>query len=309
MTQMPFMTPPGFVSGARPSADGHRAHWFLFCRDRMMVELGPPSAAPSDDLRVPVRPSWARLPTATREALERLAPERMVYLGDLEGAACWAAELAEGAAALPGTSWESLRALFSVLDDAHFAIAGRAQQLLDWDRSHRYCGRCGTPTQPKNEEHARACPACRSVAYPRIAPAVMALVRRGRELLLARGPHFPRGMYSALAGFVEPGETLEQCIVREVAEEVGVRVANAQYFASQPWPFPHSLMIAYVCDWESGELRPQAGEIEDAGWFDVERLPRLPSRISIARRLIDHAVAEIRRGSDPHREATAPTGA
>jgi NAD+ diphosphatase len=123
----------------------------------------------------------------------------------------------------------------------------------------------------------------------------MALVKRGRELLLGRSPHFPAGMYSALAGFVEPGETLEQCVTRELAEEVGVRVKNLQYFASQPWPFPHSLMIAFVCDWESGAIRPQEGEIEAADWFDVLQLPKLPSRISIARRLIDAVSADIRR--------------
>jgi NAD+ diphosphatase len=122
----------------------------------------------------------------------------------------------------------------------------------------------------------------------------MALVRREGEILLGRSPHFPPGMYSALAGFVEPGETLEQCLAREVEEEVGVQVSRIRYFASQPWPFPNSLMIAFVCDWVSGEIRPQAGEIEDAKWFNVLHLPKLPSRISIARRLIDAAVLEMR---------------
>ena len=111
---------------------------------------------------------------------------------------------------------------------------------------------------------------------------------------LGRGPHFPAGMYSALAGFVEPGESLEQCVRREVAEEVGVEVANLRYFASQPWPFPHSLMVAFTCEWAAGELRPQPGEIEDAGWFDVFQLPKLPSKISIARSLIEAFAAEIR---------------
>jgi NAD+ diphosphatase len=127
-----------------------------------------------------------------------------------------------------------------------------------------------------------------------VAPAVMALVRRGRELLLARSPHFPPGMYSALAGFVEPGESLEQCLAREVAEEVGVQISNIRYFASQPWPFPHSLMIAFVCDWASGEIRLQPAEIADAKWFEVLQLPKLPSKISIARRLIDAVSAQIR---------------
>ena len=193
-----------------------------------------------------------------------------------------------------GFSWQGLRTLFSVLEDPQFALAGRALQLVDWDRSHQFCGRCGARTEAKRDERVRVCPACKLSAYPRVAPAVMALVRRGRELLLARGPHFPPGMYSALAGFVEPGESLEQCLAREVAEEVGVQISNTRYFASQSWPFPHSMMIAFVCEWSSGEIRPQAGEIEEANWFDVLQLPKLPSKISIARRLIDAISAEIR---------------
>jgi NAD+ diphosphatase len=189
--------------------------------------------------------------------------------------------------------WEGLRALFSVLEDAHFALAGRAIQLLDWDRSHRYCGRCGAPTEAKTEERARVCPQCKLSAYPRLAPAVMALVRREGEILLGRSPHFPPGMYSALAGFVEPGESLEQCLAREVAEEVGVQVARPRYVASQSWPFPHSMMIAFACEWVSGEIRRQESEIEEAKWFEVLQLPRLPSKISIARRLIDGEVRRI----------------
>jgi NAD+ diphosphatase len=191
-------------------------------------------------------------------------------------------------------SWEGLRTLFSVLDDAQFALAGRAVQLVDWDRTHQFCGRCGTATEAKRDERVRVCPSCKLSAYPRVAPAIMALVKRRNEILLARSPHFPPGMYSALAGFAEPGESLEQSLAREVEEEVGVRVNNIRYFASQSWPFPHSLMIAFVCDWESGEVKPQETEIEDAKWFDLLHLPKLPSKISIARRLIDAVVNELR---------------
>ncbi len=296
MHDMPFMAPPRFVGGAQAAGAEGTAHWFLFRGDRLLVELGPPGGAPSDDPRVPVRPSWARLASRERHAFLEVSPLRTLYLGQLAETDCWAVELPADAAAPAGTAWEGLRTLFSVLDDAHFALAGRALQLIDWDRSHQFCGRCAAPTEAKSGEHVRVCTACGLAAYPRIAPAVMALVRRGRELLLARSPHFPPGMYSALAGFVEPGEALEQCLAREVEEEVGVRVANPRYFASQPWPFPHSLMIAFAADWVSGELRPQAGEIEAASWFDVLQLPRLPSRISIARRLIDSVAAEIRDG-------------
>jgi len=299
MIEMPFTSPQGFEAAVAPPPDAGPAHWFVFKGDRLLVDLGPPSPRPSDDPRVASRPSWARIP-ATSALLKSnnilwFEPARTLYLGQLAGTRCWAAEApADAPPPPPGLAWEGLRALFTVLEDAHFALAGRAVQLLDWDRSHRYCGRCGAPTEAKSEERARACPACKLTVYPRISPAVMALVRRQGEILLGRSPHFPPGMYSALAGFVEPGETLEQCLAREVEEEVGIRVSRIRYFASQPWPFPNSLMIAFVCDWASGEIRPQAGEIEAADWFKVLQLPKLPSKISIARRLIDAVVEEMR---------------
>ncbi|MDH4095021.1 MAG: NAD(+) diphosphatase [Betaproteobacteria bacterium] len=293
---MPFMTPAEFAGGVRPPQGGGAALWFVFRGDQLLVELGPPDSRPSDDPRVPHRPSAARLPLLKNNNRLWASPLRTLYLGALGGLGCWAAEVAS-ADAPSGYGWTGMRSLFTVLEDAHFALAGRALQLLQWDRDHQFCGRCGAPTEPRAEERVRVCPACSLTAYPRVAPAVMALVRRGRELLLGRSPHFPPGMYSALAGFVEPGETLEQCVARELAEEVGVTVTNLSYFASQPWPFPHSLMIAFVCDWADGAIRPEAGEIEAADWFDVLQLPKLPSKISIARRLIDAVSAEIRRQS------------
>jgi NAD+ diphosphatase len=293
MSLLPFSSPQDFEHRVRGAASAEGL-WFVFRGDRLLVEIGPPDPRPGDDPRVRERPSWARLPLQKNNNPLWSPPLRTLYLGDLRGLGCWAAEVAE-ASAPPGHDWIGLRALFSVLEDAHFALAGRALQLLQWDRDHQFCGRCGAPTEPHAEERVRRCPGCGLSAYPRVAPAVMALVRRGTQLLLARSPHFPSGMYSALAGFVEPGETLEQCVAREVAEEVGVAVTKLAYFASQPWPFPHSLMIAFVCEWAGGEIRPQEGEIEAADWFEVLQLPKLPSKISIARRLIDAVSAEIRR--------------
>ena len=177
---------------------------------------------------------------------------------------------------------------------ALMALAGRAAQVLEWDRAHRFCGVCGTPTELHASERSRICPACKHPAYPRISPAMMALVWRGRELLLARAPHFPPGMHSALAGFVEAGETLEECVVREVAEEVGVQVADVRYFGSQSWPFPHSLMVAYTAQWTGGEVVAQESEIESADWFDIDDLPKIPPRFSIAGHLIRDTVAALR---------------
>jgi NAD+ diphosphatase len=292
MLELPFSRPVDFEACVLCEAPGE-AYWFVFRGDQLLVEMGP-LERPSDDARVPARPAWARLPLQKNHNWLGEGGARCLYLGVLHGVQCWAAELPAEAQPPGGMSWQGLRTLFSVLDDAHFALAGRALQLIDWDRTHQFCGRCGARTVPHPSERVRACPVCKLSAYPRVAPAVMALVRRERQILLARSPHFPSGMYSALAGFVEPGESLEQCLAREVAEEVGVQISNTRYFASQSWPFPHSLMIAFVCDWVSGEIAPQAGEIEAANWFEVLQLPKLPSKISIARRLIDAVVAQMR---------------
>jgi NAD+ diphosphatase len=289
---LPFGRPVDFESCVACETPGE-AHWFVFRGNELLVEMGPLERA-SDDLRVRARPAWARLPLQKNHNWLGGEASRTLYLGLLQRQQCWAAELPSGAQAPPGMSWEGLRTLFTVLEDAHFALAGRALQLIDWDRTHQFCSRCGARTEPRPTERVRVCPGCKLSAYPRVAPAVMALVKRHRQLLLARSPHFPPGMYSALAGFVEPGESLEQCLAREVAEEVGVQISNMRYFASQSWPFPHSLMIALVCDWVSGEIAPQAGEIEEANWFEVLQLPKLPSKISIARKLIDAVVEEMR---------------
>ena len=277
---MVLATPDRFTALVTPPADRTGpALWFAFQGAQILILR---------DAKI------ASVPSASDLRELGMSPKRSQYLGILGEQHCFACELEEGSAAPEGMQWSGLRALFGCVDDSLFALAGRAFQIVDWDRSHQFCGRCGTPTQIKNHERARECPHCGQVHYPRIAPAIMALVRRGREFLLARSPHFAPGMYSALAGFVEPGETLEQTLVREVREEVGIEVANVRYFASQPWPFPHSLMIAFNADYAGGEITPEPGEIEAADWFTVDRLPQaLPSKISISRRLIDAALAEL----------------
>lgn len=186
----------------------------------------------------------------------------------------------------------ALRALYERVTEEEWAIAGRAVQLVEWARNHRFCGRCGAPTEPSPGERAMRCPACRLVAYPRLSPAVIVIVDRGPEILLARGINFPPGMFSAVAGFVEPGETLEAAVVREVREEIGIEVTDVRYIASQPWPFPNNIMLGFRASWASGDIAVDPTEIAEAHWFGPDALPSLPPRMSIARRLIDGALAE-----------------
>jgi NAD+ diphosphatase len=217
-------------------------------------------------------------------------------IGVLDGVPCFAVDLAPAAEAPEGMVFRDLRSLWGVEED-FFLKAGRAKQIVEWNRTHRFCGRCGTETEFGSEPLAKTCPRCGMTFYPRLSPAAIVLIRYGDRVLLARAPGFPPGMYSVLAGFVEPGESLEETINREIREEVGVKVKNVQYFGSQPWPFPNSLMIGFTADYAGGELRKEPEEIEDAGWYSVDDLPALPPRVSIARALIDQFVAE--HGGDP----------
>jgi NAD+ diphosphatase len=216
------------------------------------------------------------------------------YVGRLDGADCVAILLPDDAAAPAHYAFAGLRALFPRLPESLLAVAGRAFQVVEWERTHRYCGRCGSRTRDRDDERAKQCPVCGYVAYPRVSPAMMVLVTRGRELLLARSHRFAGAVYSALAGFVEAGESIEDCIHREVREEVGVAVRDLRYFASQSWSFPHSLMIAFTAHYAGGELVPDESEIASVRWFDIDALPDLPSPMSIARHLIDTTAARLR---------------
>lgn len=246
------------------------------------------------ELAVCLESSGHRLPCCRDLREHGLATLRPQYLGRYDGRHCYAVELEDSGTMPDGWRLMGLRDVFGVVEAELAALCGRAYQILEWDLTHRYCGRCGTPTIMREDERSRACPACKRTTYPPISPAVMVLVTDGnRRILLARKAAWPQGRYSAIAGFVEPGEMLEDTVARETLEEVGVSVKNIRYFGSQPWPFPHSLMIAFTAEYAGGDLRPDGVEIEEARWFDAAELPRLPPGISISRRLIDTISAEL----------------
>lgn len=262
------------------------AYWFVFQGDKLWV-----------------RPNGhkAEVPRAADPAQLGAAPLRQLYLGYLEGGTaqqthCYCAEVADDAALPTGLMADGLRGLYPQLDEMAFGLAGRAVQLLTWDRTHVFCGQCGAATETLAHERAKQCPRCSLLNYPRLSPAIIIAVVRhtaeGERLLLARNHRFPAGRYSVVAGYVEPGESLEECAEREVSEEVGIQIKNIRYFGSQPWPFPHSLMIGFTAEYAGGEFALEEAEIAEAGWFAADALPGLPPKMSIARRLIDWFVSQ-----------------
>lgn len=214
------------------------------------------------------------------------------YLGTLNGRPCYAAALADKDRIPQGLDLKDLRTLFSQLGEVSFAVAERAVHLTHWDEASRYCGRCGHSLKFRKAERAKECPECGHLDFPRISPAIIVAIEREGKLLLARATRFVEPFFSVLAGFVEPGENLEEAVHREVREEVGIEVKDVRYFGSQPWPFPDSLMVGFTATYARGEIRIDGQEIVEAGWFDAGNLPpRVPGTISIARRLIDWFVS------------------
>jgi NAD+ diphosphatase len=265
--------PENVESAPRPGA----SHWFIIQGDKILARRQ------GEAVHVPLIPDVSEL---------GLAAERAHYLGTIDGLPCRTAEVPLTAAAPAGWSFDGLRSFFGAISDVFFTVAARALEMCEWDRSHRFCGSCGTATIVKADERARECPQCASLSYPRISPAVIMAITRGRKILLARARRFPPGFFSVLAGFVEPGETLEQCVSREVMEEAGIALKNIRYFASQPWPFPHSLMIAFTAEHAGGEIHVDTSELVEADWYSADALPSIPDRMTVARRLIDWFCAQ-----------------
>jgi NAD+ diphosphatase len=268
------MTETVFYPGADYRiGDRHADRGLVFFEDRLVVSV--------DDRRLAIPPLRLlnALPAEGGSALHLGTLAGEVYIG-------WALRQAP---ALPdGLALTGLRGLYGQLDAPEFNLAGYALHLLRWMADHRHCGRCGRRLVPAAGERALLCPACRSPLYPQVAPAIIVAVTAGERLLLARSGRFPRKrMFSVIAGYVEPGETLEACVRREIHEEVGLRVRRIRYFGSQAWPFSGSLMVGFTAEHAGGDIRVDGREILEADWFAADGLPDIPGKISIARRLID----------------------
>lgn len=265
----------------------------------------PPAALPGeslvfafrgDQLAVAAGPGEWRLPTLDELGGAGGAGRDAVYLGAYDGRSCLGLELAPETPLPAGFQAERLRGCWGRLPEPLYATAGFAWQIVHWNTTHRFCGRCGAATASLPGERAKKCPRCGHVAYPRLSPVVIVVVRQGARILLARPQNAAYYFFSALAGFVEPGETLEEAVRREIREEAAIEIGDLRYFGSQPWPYPHSLMIGFFANHLDGELHFDSKEIAEGGFYEIDALPPLPSRLSIARALIDAAVAEIRAG-------------
>ena len=256
----------------RSAVEPTSALWFIFDNGRLLIKI-------KNDI--------CSIPATSDLVIYKSAIFYEQCIGTLDDRPCFAAEFNGNLLADTELAFKDLRGLFGMLEEDLIWIAGRANQLVNWNQTHRHCGRCGTLTADKTDERAKICPECGLVNYPRLSPAVIVAVLKDDRILLGRNKRFRLPFYSVLAGFVEPGETLEACVKREIREEVSITVKNIRYFGSQPWPFPDSLMIAFVADYAGGEIRTDGSEIIDAAWFAKDNLPQIPPKISIARQLID----------------------
>lgn len=267
-------TPPAFVpliDPPEPAPTPTETLTFVFHRGRLL-------------LRMP----GLTLPTAAEAAALDIDLSRAQPVGWWQGRYCqtvWTD--AELLPADSGLAYHGMRSLFNAIDDDFLGLASRAVQLAEWARTHRHCGVCATPMQRTRGERCFTCAACGMLAYPRISPAMMVLIRKGEQVLLAMHKNSPSQRFSPLAGFLEAGESIEEAVHREVMEEVGLRVHNLQYFMSQSWPFPHSLMIAFTADYLDGEIRLDENEIAEARWFGPgDAWPEASSSVSVSALLV-----------------------
>ncbi|MGB1249356.1 MAG: NAD(+) diphosphatase [Candidatus Promineifilaceae bacterium] len=260
-----------FLAGSTAPDNDSAAYWFVYYGNRVLLREA------DGVLTAPLLEDSAEL------GLDLI---RSHCIGTWDGVACFSAETRIKFAPA-GYKFIPLRRTYDHVPEDLFFIAGRAFQIVDWDRTHQFCGRCAAPMDYGKGEHLKICPDCRNRCYPRISPAVIVAVTKGDRLLLGHNRNHPQGWYTVLAGFVEAGETFEETVAREIREEVGIEVKNIRYFGSQPWAFPNSVMIGFTAEWASGEFVFEDVDIETADWFSADNMPPRPHPPSIAAHLID----------------------
>lgn len=250
-----------------------KTYYFVFCKDNLMLERrtdGNYTIPLQEEPPTEVKPWTTIINIASPDGIEAKA-----YNIDSPVTADDRYEMCP------------LRQSYYKLPEALYLKAGKCAELLHWDRNTKFCGVCGGQMH-FHTDISKRCEMCGKEVWPSLAPAVIVLIRRGDEILLARGRNFKSEFYGLIAGFVETGETLEEAVKREVKEETGLNIKNIRYFDSQAWPYPSGLMVGFTADYESGELHLQQEELKKAGWFQRTNLPKLPEKLSIARRLIDN---------------------
>lgn len=261
-----------FLPGVNPQKEkSGKDLWFVYNTNRILLHKSNESA------RIP-----------RHNMLDFMEFGEEYYLGNYQGHECYAAEI-EDRVINTAEEFEfmDIRTAGRLVGEEMFMVMGRGNQIVNWDKNNRFCGKCGRKLHKIHDQRAKICPDCRSTYYPQLSPAIIVSVIKGDEILLAHNAQFREGLYSVLSGFVEAGETFEECVKREVMEEVGIKVKNIKYFGNQPWPFPNSVMIGFTAEYESGEIKADGVEISDAGWFKKGNLPLIPDNLTIARKLID----------------------
>lgn len=246
---------------------------FVFFKGSLLVKRN------TEDLQIPIFNEVKKL---------NIEYESEFFLGEFEKKACFTVQAIHEVDLPEEFEFISLREIGTLMEEKIFLIAGRASQILNWDKNHRFCGRCGTETEDKEDEMAKVCPKCGNIMYPVICPAIIVGITKGDKILLAHNRNFKNNMYSLISGFVEAGENLESAVKREVFEEVGIKVKNIRYYKSSSWPFPNSLMLGFFAEYDSEEIKVDGIEITDARWFTKDSFPdNLPKKYSLARKIIN----------------------
>mgnify|MGYP001426021321 CR=1 FL=1 len=259
---------PSVNSGSR--TDG-QSYWFIFKSGNLLIN-------PKSSLKIPFQNDLDEI---------NIVPLMKHYIGTLLDSPCYVVEVDPETEQQEGMEFLDLRETYDILDEDIYLLAGRAVQIMNWDKNHRFCGKCGTETRTLENENAKVCPECGFTSFTRISPAIITAIIKDEKILMAKHSYGLKNRYALIAGFLEAGETLEEAVKREVMEEVGLEVKDIQYFGSQPWPFPNSLMIGFTVKYAGGNIKVDGNEIVDAKWFDASEVSRFPSKISIASELVD----------------------